>query len=123
MAARERLICGSSDLVDGGDGVRFETGGRAAFAVRHGGRVYAFLNRCAHVPVELDWMPGKFFSAEGDYLICSMHGAHYEPHSGRCVLGPCKGARLRPLAVLEREGGVYLADEASGGQESAPGGG
>ncbi len=115
MAARERLICDSAALIDGGDGVRFEAGGRAAFAIRHGGRVYAFLNRCAHVPVELDWVPGKFFDDTGDLLICTMHGAHYEPHSGRCVLGPCKGAKLRPLPIEERDGRVYLIDETGNG--------
>src|SRR5690606_36272734 len=65
MATRERLICASTALVDGGDGVRFEVlrhGERqAAFAVRYFGTVYAYLNRCAHVPIELDWQRGRFF--------------------------------------------------------------
>jgi nitrite reductase/ring-hydroxylating ferredoxin subunit len=60
----ERRLCDSSQLVDGGRGVRFDlpdpdrlgAGGTApAFVVRHAGRVFAYLNRCGHVSVELDW--------------------------------------------------------------------
>ena len=49
----------------------------AAFAVRFRGRVRAFLNRCGHLPVELDWEEGRFFDASGLYLICATHGALY----------------------------------------------
>lgn len=113
MVTQEHLICSADALVDGGDGVRFElppgfAEEGAAFAVRYGGRVYAFLNRCAHVPVELDWMPGKFFDLTGHLLVCAVHGAHYDPRDGRCVMGPCKGARLRCLDVVERDGAVFL---------------
>jgi len=63
MAARERLICRSDALVDSGDGVRFEVkqGDAAvpAFIVRYDGQVHAYLNRCAHLPRELDWKPGQ----------------------------------------------------------------
>lgn len=117
MAAQERLICGSDALVEGGDGVRFEVttpdGPASAFAVRYGGQVCAFLNRCAHVPVELDWQPGRFFDITGGYLICAVHGAHYEPRSGRCVMGPCKGRALVRVAVAEHDGSVFLMEESN----------
>jgi len=107
-----RLICASSDLAEGGDGVRFEQEHKGentpAFAVRHGGRVYAYLNRCGHIAMELDWKPGKFFDADGEYLICSTHGALYAPESGACRGGPCRGAPLVGLAVFEAGGNVYL---------------
>ena len=109
--ASERLICTSDELVDGGDGARFEiewNGETApAFAVRHGGRVYGYLNRCAHIAMELDWKPGKFFDADGDYLICSTHGALYAAESGACRGGPCRGAALVGLNVFEADGKVY----------------
>jgi nitrite reductase/ring-hydroxylating ferredoxin subunit len=115
MAAAERLICASADLRDGGDGVRFEVlrhgQVQPAFAVRYGGAVYAYLNRCAHVPVELDWQPGRFFDLTGHYLICAVHGAHYEVRGGRCAMGPCKGARLQPVEVFERDGGVFVRED------------
>ena len=112
MAARELVICSSADLADLGDGVRFEVdvGGKPepAFAVRYKGRVYAYLNRCAHMPMELDWKPGKFFDVWGLHLICSTHGATYAPDTGRCFRGPCFRDGLIPVAVEERDGRVIM---------------
>ena len=110
-----RVICASGALVEGGDGVRFEIewNGEAApaFAIRHGGRVYGYLNRCAHIAMELDWTPGNFFDADGEYLICSTHGAVYAPDSGACRGGPCHGAALVGLNVFEVDGNVYMGRE------------
>ena len=112
MAEGESLICPSSALVDAGRGVRFEVeyfGEPApAFVVRQGGRVHGYLNRCAHVAMELDWQEGVFFDSTGSVLICSTHGATYEPASGRCVGGPCHGAGLVKLRLEERDGAVYF---------------
>lgn len=112
MPAGDVLICASEALAEGGDGVRFTApaadGEAKAFVVRYGGKPRAFLNRCAHVPVELDWEPGKFFDLTGHYLVCAVHGAHYEAGSGRCVMGPCAGRTLVTLPVEERDGGIFL---------------
>jgi nitrite reductase/ring-hydroxylating ferredoxin subunit len=114
MAVRERLICASAALVEGGDGVRFEVERMGetlgAFAIRYDGVAHAYLNRCAHVGVELDWQPGKFFDSEGLVLICSSHGAIYGPASGRCLGGPCGRGGLEKLAVEERDGEVRLKE-------------
>lgn len=108
----QRLICAAADLVDGGDGVRFEIdtpdGSIPAFAVRYQGGVHAWRNQCAHVSVELDWNPGKFFDDSGLYLICATHGALYHPDTGRCAGGPCRGGSLLRVEVEERDGNLYL---------------
>ena len=105
-------VCSSAALVDRGEGVRFEVqvGGRPlpAFVIRHDGRVHAYLNQCAHVPVELDWQPGRFFDDEGQFLICATHGATYRPNDGLCVAGPCRGRRLRGLDCTEHSGNVWV---------------
>lgn len=110
----ERWLCASDALSDGGDGLRFsiERHGtaEAAFAVRFRGKVYAYFNRCAHVPVELDWQQGQFFDHSGLYLICAVHGALYAPESGRCLGGRCHGKRLESIALVERDGHVYLEE-------------
>jgi nitrite reductase/ring-hydroxylating ferredoxin subunit len=105
------LICESGQVVEGGKGVRFPVMafGDAAtgFVVRFDGKPYAYLNRCAHVPIELDWFEGEFFESSGLYLMCSTHGAIYVPESGRCAGGPCKGGKLRPIAVHEVDDKIY----------------
>ncbi|MGE5386724.1 MAG: Rieske (2Fe-2S) protein [Betaproteobacteria bacterium] len=111
MAENQRLICAAADLEEGGRGVRFsiKQSGREipAFAVRFGGHVYAYLNQCGHVPVELDWQEGAFFDDSKLYLICSTHGALYSPETGQCLGGRCQGRGLIPLPVVERDGAIY----------------
>jgi nitrite reductase/ring-hydroxylating ferredoxin subunit len=107
----EIFICPSAALQEGGLGKRFpvqvhgdETTG---FVVRYGGVVYGYLNRCAHVPIELDWAEGEFFESSGLYLMCATHGAVYAPDTGKCAGGPCTGAYLRKIMAMERDGQVF----------------
>ena len=103
-------ICRSDALIDAIEGSR--TGVRVPamylgrdvtlFFVRYEGQVHGYVNRCAHADIELDETPGQFFDRAGTFLMCSSHGALYEPETGRCVAGPCRGARLRAVAVVER---------------------
>ena len=105
-------ICDSGSLADGGKGLRFpvQAYGAAAtgFVVRFQGQVHAYLNRCAHVPIELDWAEGEFFDSSKLFIMCSTHGAIYMPESGACAGGPCRGGRLRAIAVHEAEGRISL---------------
>jgi nitrite reductase/ring-hydroxylating ferredoxin subunit len=78
-----------------------------AFALRFEGRVVAYMNRCAHVPAEMDWQPGEFLDRDRRFILCSIHGAAYEPTNGRCVGGPCGRDRLMAIDVVERAGQVY----------------
>jgi nitrite reductase/ring-hydroxylating ferredoxin subunit len=110
-AVDEVFICDSASVEEGGHGVRFPVSafGVAAtgFVVRFKGRVYAYLNRCAHVPVELDWFKGEFFESSKLHLMCSTHGAIYAPESGACLGGPCRGGKLRPIPVREADQHIY----------------
>ena len=112
MAGEERLICASGALVEAGRAVRFEVDyfgeSAPAFVIRFGGRVYGYLNRCGHMPMELDWREGEVFDAEGRDLICSTHGASYAADSGKCLGGPCGGTPLVALRLEERDGKVYF---------------
>jgi nitrite reductase/ring-hydroxylating ferredoxin subunit len=118
------LVCASDQVVEGGAGVRFDVqyydGPTTAFVVRFDGTVRGYLNRCAHVPTELDWNPGEFFDSSGLYLICSVHGAHYEPETGFCVMGPCRGQNLVPVDVFEAEGAVWWRPSARVRQRGTP---
>lgn len=111
MTEPDIYICASDALENGGKGVRFPvTAGNedaCGFVIRYRGVVYAYLNRCAHVPIELDWNRGDFFDSEGLYLMCSTHGAIYAPENGKCAGGPCRGSRLRPIHVHEKGSQVF----------------
>ncbi len=114
----QRRVCASAAVIEGGPGLRFTLERRGvsepAFIVRFRGQVHAYLNRCGHVPVELDWQQGEFFDSSGLYLICATHGALYAPDSGRCLGGRCNGKGLIKVSVTEHDGWVVLIEE--GGQ-------
>jgi nitrite reductase/ring-hydroxylating ferredoxin subunit len=126
MADDARLICASAALAEGGRGVRFALrapeGAQHGFAIRSCGAVRAYVNRCPHLGTELDWQPGEFFDVAGLYLICSTHGAMFEPGTGHCVAGPCRGASLERLDVRECDGRVLLVGDAAinRGEPDAP---
>ncbi|MEW6706827.1 MAG: Rieske 2Fe-2S domain-containing protein [Pseudomonadota bacterium] len=104
-------LCASRELAEAGTALVFdvlEYGAPArVFALRFRGQVVAYVNRCLHVPVEMDWQPGEFLDDERRWIICSIHGATYEPADGRCVGGPCGRGRLKAVRTEERDGQVY----------------
>ena len=104
-------LCASDALVEKGDAHGFDVlhfrQPARAFALRFDGRVVAYLNRCLHVPVEMDWNAGEFLDADKSVILCATHGAAYEPLSGRCVGGPCGRGRLTAIDTVERDGQVY----------------
>ncbi|MDN3576936.1 Rieske 2Fe-2S domain-containing protein [Chitinimonas viridis] len=115
-AGRKWRICASEELPDSGLGKRFqaEWAGVPApgFVVRWHGKVQGYLNACAHIPVELDFNEGDFFDLSRSYLICATHGAYYRPDTGLCLGGPCKGARLTKLVLVEEGGEVFFLPDA-----------
>jgi nitrite reductase/ring-hydroxylating ferredoxin subunit len=104
-------LCPSSELSERGqafvfDVLHFREPARG-FVLRFDGQVVAYLNRCLHVPTEMDWQHGEFLDGDKEFIMCSIHGAAYEPLSGRCIGGPCGKGTLTVLKVEEREGQVY----------------
>ena len=103
-------LCAASELAESGRAFVFDVlvHGQPvrAFALRFDGRVVAYLNRCVHVAAEMDWQPGEFLDAERRFIVCSIHGATYEPADGRCVGGPCGKGRLTALEGAESGGEV-----------------
>ncbi len=103
-------LCQSADLRDGGDAVPFdvEFGGQTcrAFAIRYQGLVHAYLNRCSHVAMELDYQPNRFFDDTCQWLLCATHGAAYRPDTGACGDRPCRGGLVK-IDLTEHVGVVY----------------
>lgn len=105
------FVCEGRALPEAGQAVVFDVleFGRPAraFVLRFEGRVVGYLNRCAHVPAEMDWQPGQFLDADGREIVCSIHGATYDPRDGRCTGGPGGRGRLKAVTVAEIDGRVY----------------
>jgi len=103
-------LCRSADLVNGGLAVPFDVvfAGQTcrAFAIRYQGEPHAYLNRCTHVAMEMDFQPNQFFDSSGDWLICATHGALYQPQTGQCRGGPCRGGLIK-ITLSERDGVVH----------------
>ncbi len=75
------------------------------FAIRWRGEPHVWLNRCPHAGSPLDWIPGQFFSEDGNELVCHTHHARFDPASGACLGGPCPHG-LEPLPFRMIEGGL-----------------
>jgi len=79
------------------------------FVINYHGHFHAYVNRCRHVPMAMDWVDNEFFAEQGRYLMCQTHNAYYEPASGECIAGPpstCGKFLYRvPLEILN--GSIY----------------
>ena len=111
----EYLIANVEKMQNAEQGLRFDVDQDGeqipAFAIRYNDKIYAYLNRCGHIAIQLDFRPGDFFSEDKQNLVCSTHGALYQPESGACLGGPCYGVGLEPLNVEEINGYLYLRAE------------
>ena len=103
-------LCASTDLANGGLAVPFDVvfAGQTcrAFAIRYQGQAHGYLNRCAHVAMEMDFQPNRVFDISGDWLICATHGALYQPQTGQCRSGPCRGGLIK-ITLSEGDGAVH----------------
>jgi nitrite reductase/ring-hydroxylating ferredoxin subunit len=105
-------LCNANELLDSAAGglavpfdVRYAGQTCRGFAVRFEGAPHAYLNRCSHVAMELDWQPNHVFEASRRWLICASHGAQYDPSTGECAGGPCRGGLVK-IEMREERGVV-----------------
>jgi nitrite reductase/ring-hydroxylating ferredoxin subunit len=110
MSETTRVLCQVSDIPE--NGAKGFPGADGAFtglvAVRQGDNVYVYENACPHIGTPLDWMPDRFFSADGRYLICATHGAEFTIATGLCISGPCQGDQLTPVKAVIRDGVIHV---------------
>jgi len=112
------VLCALADLADpGAAGFTVEQNGQtlSVVVVRRRKKVFGWVNSCPHLWVPLNLEPNQFLNLSGDFILCSMHGALFDPASGACVLGPCRGQGLKPFPVTVRDGMVLAGSNAAGG--------
>lgn len=83
---------------------------REILVLRQGAAVFGYVNACPHLGVPLEFLPDRFLTADGRFLLCATHGAIFRKEDGFCLAGPCSGQALRPVPLrLDAEGRVFLA--------------
>lgn len=84
-----------------------------ALLVSFNGEFHAYVNRCRHIAISMDWVDNQFFTDDKRYLICANHGATYEPATGECLWGPCFGAFLQrvPLEIEQEKIFAFCPDD------------
>ena len=114
--ALRHMICLLVDIPDPGaygfslPGARFPD---EWFLVRCGDSVHAYHNVCPHAGNFLNWKADAFLTRDKALIMCSAHGALFDPTSGVCVAGPCLGKALGALLVKVEQGVVvaYFGQE------------
>ncbi|MBX9634400.1 MAG: Rieske 2Fe-2S domain-containing protein [Magnetospirillum sp.] len=109
----DQILCDLADIADPGCKgpftVAVQGAKMAVFLYRKGGKVWGWVDSCPHAQAPLEMEPDRFLNLTGEYLLCSLHGAHFDPKTGECVLGPCRGRSLGAYPVLIRNGKVIGA--------------
>lgn len=105
-------LCVETDIADPGARSFVLQIGEAffhGFVVRKDGQVAGYIDRCPHagypLAVELD----RYLTPDGGLILCSWHGAAFEPLTGKCIAGPCAGGRLTPWPVQVAGGVIRTA--------------
>jgi nitrite reductase/ring-hydroxylating ferredoxin subunit len=109
-----RILCRLEELPEGTSrGFGPAPGGfTGLFAVRHGGKVFVYVNSCPHIGLPLNWNPDQFLSEDGTHIVCANHGAEFAIADGYCLRGPCRGAWLEQVPVTVENGLVQVPDDA-----------
>ena len=111
--ARKRFRVAKAADVAPGESLKFMMPIRKAdeecFLINFGGKYYAYVNRCRHVPMAMDWVDNQFFAEEGRYLMCQTHNAYYQPATGECIAGPptACGKYLYSIPLEIEDGTIY----------------
>lgn len=78
------------------------------FLVRYADKVYAYRNLCPHAGRFLNWKPDAFLTRDLTLIMCSGHGALFDPENGNCIAGAALGQALESLAVTVEAGVVMV---------------
>jgi nitrite reductase/ring-hydroxylating ferredoxin subunit len=105
------VLCRLDDIPSpGAKGFEFSSGDTPfrAFVVRRGAELYGYIDICPHAGWPLAMRDERRLTRDGQFLICTGHGALFRIEDGGCVAGPCEARTLQPWAVAVRDGAVVV---------------
>ena len=104
MPRKTLLTIPKNELRD--DGVTpFEVEGQAIAVCKIGDGYYAFPDTCTHE----EWPLSESYLADGQ-IVCSLHGAAFDPRTGACTRGPASDA-LIPYSVRQQDETLFIEME------------
>ncbi|MDC0664013.1 Rieske (2Fe-2S) protein [Marinobacter sp. SS21] len=106
-SASWQVVCRREELAHS-QVIEFTVNETPGFVLAHQGKLTAFVNRCPHLGIELNWMPGRFLDANQSFIQCATHGALFTIDQGQCIVGPCQGDALTVLNTREQDGEVLV---------------
>ena len=111
---KRQIVCRLAELPDreargfSFPGARFPD---ECFVVRRGDVVYGYRNECPHAGNFLNWKPDAFLTRDRSLIMCSAHGALFEPATGECVAGPCTGRSLEKVQIEIEQNEIVALQE------------
>ena len=105
-------LCPEADIADPGSRgfvLQIRDAFFHGFVVRKGGEVAGWVDRCPHMGFPVAVVPDRYLTPDGRVILCGWHGAVFDPIGGKCVGGPCAGARLTPWPVAVVDGIIRTA--------------
>ncbi|MDH5710867.1 MAG: Rieske 2Fe-2S domain-containing protein, partial [Gammaproteobacteria bacterium] len=75
------ILCHISDIADPGSKSFQITHNNEVldiFVVHKDGEFHAFINRCPHTGINLEWQEDQFLDMDHAFIQCSTHGALFE---------------------------------------------
>ena len=81
------------------------------FIVRRHGKLFAWRNACPHKGYEgapMAWRKDAYLNQAGTHVMCSGHGALFDPETGVGLPGPCSGRVLEAITITVTPDGQVL---------------
>lgn len=76
--------------------------------LRSGLDIKAYVNSCPHTGAPLDFVDGRFLSADQQHIQCTTHDALFHIETGQCFTAPCPGQHLKPVPIEVINGEIWL---------------
>lgn len=80
----------------------------SVLVVKKNDQVFVYQNRCPHLGIRLEWQENKFLDSDTTFIECSTHGALFDIETGECIIGPCQGDALEPVAFIIKDNHILV---------------